>query len=98
MTEYRLSDPFKEAITKGAYWVTTTSQGGKFVVLGPFQAESEATGYAYKHFGDNFDVEYLPTRDQARATRILKKKRFDSIHDLDKALERASHKAPERER
>lgn len=93
MTEYRLNDPFKEAIhsSHSTWWITTISQGGKFVVLGPYFSEEEANSYGFKNFGNNFDVEYLQTRDQAKATRILKKKRFDSIKDLDVAVQRASH-------
>lgn len=97
MTEYRLGDPFKDAIlpSHSAYWITTISMGGKFVVLGPYFSEAQAQAYGARHFGGDCEVELLNTRDVAKATRILKKKRFDSVHDLDVALERASHQVPE---
>ena len=76
------------------WWITTTSAGGVFCIFGPYENEESANEYGFLHCGTNFEVEPLETRDTARATRILKKKRFDTIHDLDLALQKARHKLP----
>jgi len=74
------------------WWLTTTSPAGKFVVMGPYQTEEEASNYGFQHFGTNFDTHQLNTRDMQKATHILKRWRYDRIKDLDLALEKASYK------
>jgi len=77
------------------WWVTTISAGGKFCIFGPYASEEQANEYGLAHFGTNYEIEQLATKDTAKATRILKKMRFEAIHDLDTALQRAKHKLPE---
>lgn len=79
------------------WWLTTTSTGGKFVVLGPYDSEESATEYGWSHLGSDFEVEQLSTRDMSKATRMLKKKRLDATRDLEASLQRARHKLPEKE-
>ena len=76
------------------WWLTTTSVGGRFVVLGPYDSEESATEYGWSHLGSDFEVEQLSTRDMSRATRALRKKRFDEVGDLDLALQRIKHQIP----
>jgi len=76
------------------WWITTVSSGGKFVIMGPYSSEESASEYGFSHFGPNFEVEQLSTKDQSKATRVLKKKRFDRTNDLDLSLQRAGHKLP----
>jgi len=77
------------------WWITTITSGGKLVIFGPYMTEDEANDYGFAHLGSNFETHQLFTRDQGKATRILKKKLFDKIHDLDTALHRAGHKLPD---
>ena len=94
-SENELQRPENSILSKrggAAWWITTTSQNGKFVVLGPYASEEIASEYGFTKLGNNFDCKWLPTRDMSRATHILKKERFDSIHNLDEALARARHK------
>ena len=77
------------------WWVTTVSSGGKFCIFGPYDSEESANDYGFSHFGTNFEVEQTAYKDVGKSTRILKKKRFDTIHDLDTALQRAGHKLPD---
>ena len=79
------------------WWVTTTSGDGKMVVLGPYSTEDNANNYAFRHLGSNFETHQLFTKDMAKATRMLKKRLFDRIGDLDTALKRAGHQLPEKE-
>jgi len=79
------------------WWLTTTSVGGRFVVLGPYDSEGSATEYGWSHLGSDFEVEQLSTRDMNKATRMLKKKRLDTSRDLEASLQRAKHKLNEKE-
>jgi len=79
------------------WWITTTSGDGKMVVLGPYTTEEAANSYAFRHLGSNFETHQLFTRDQSKATRILKKRLFDKIGNLDQALKRAGHQLPKEE-
>jgi len=67
------------------------------VVLGPYITEESANEYAFRHLGSNFETHQLSTRDQSKATRMLKKRLFDKIGDLDQALKRARHQVPKEE-
>ena len=78
------------------WWITTITSSGKLVIMGPYNSEQESAEYGFSHFGANFEVEQLATRDLSKANRILKKKRFDQIGDLDMALQRAQHTVKER--
>ena len=79
--------------SKGSgWWVTSTSGDGRLVLIGAYNTEEEATGYGFSKLGNSFEVIWLPTRDQARATRMAKKQMFDRVGNLDKALQRAHHK------
>jgi len=77
------------------WWITTISDTGRLCIFGPYNDESSANEYGFAHFGTNFEIEQLDTKDMNRATRILKKKRYDSIRNLDIALQRAKHKVGE---
>ena len=77
------------------WWITATSGNGKLVVLGPYFTEESANDYAFRHLGSNFETHQLSTRDMSKATRVLKKKLFDRIGDLDSALQRAKHNIEE---
>jgi len=79
------------------WWITTVTSGGKLVIFGPYMSEEDVNDYGFAHLGSNFETHQLSTRDQGKATRILKKKLFDKIHDLDTALQRAKHKLGEKE-
>lgn len=76
------------------WWVTTVSPGGKLVILGPYSSEEDANEYGFSHFSSNFEVEQTAVKDQAEVTRIMKKKRYDTINNLDQALQRARHQLP----
>jgi len=76
------------------WWVTTVSTGGRFCVFGPYDSEESASEYGFAHFGSNFESVQLSTKDIGRATRALRKKRFDEVGDLDLALQRIKHQIP----
>ena len=76
----------------GSAWWVHTMHEGRLVIFGPYTDEQSASEYGSRKFGSNFDVEWLPTRDGGRATKILKKQLFDQVDSLDTALKRARHK------
>jgi len=73
------------------YWVKTI-RNGKLVVLGAYNTQEEAESIGYSSMDGNYEVITLHTRDQGRATQIIKAKLLEQTKDLDLSLERASHK------
>ena len=93
---YNFDEPFEKPIeqrkTGSGWWIRATSSNGRLVIFGSFPMEDDANNYGFRHFGQNFEVVWLPTRDTGKATRMLKKQLFDQVNDLDRAIARASHK------
>lgn len=80
------------------YWVWSVSEQGKLGVFQPgYLTEEEAMSYGFRHLGSNFEVTQLNTSDVGKATRAIKRIRFERIHNLDMALERARHQLPKKE-
>jgi len=91
--DFEKPEQARQGLSKGSgWWVKTTSGDGRLVIIGAYNTEEEATSYGFSKLGNNFDVIWLPTRDQAKATRMAKKQMFDQVGDLDRALQRARHK------
>lgn len=65
---------------------------GKSALLGPYSSPDEAEQMGYSTFNSNYRVEALPTRDEHKATRMLKHQRLDSGVGLEKAMERVRHR------
>ena len=98
MTNQDFSQDYERPETSGltrrsgsGFWVHTMHEG-RIVIFGPYTDEQSASEYGFRHFGSNFDVEWLPTRDTNRATKMLKKQLYDRTDELDLALKRARHK------
>lgn len=80
------------------YWVWSVSEQGKLAVFTPgYNTDSEAYDYGFRHLGSNFDVTQLATRDYREATKAIKRIRFEQVHNLDIALQRAKHQLPKEE-
>ena len=80
------------------YWVWSVSEQGKLGVFTPgYHIESEAMNYGFRHFGSNFEVTQVPTTDYREATKAIKRIRFEQVHNLDIALQRARHQLPKEE-
>ena len=77
------------------FWVWAIHEGKITVFAPPYNTESEASEYGFRHLGNNFEVEKLTTRDVAKATRTIKRTVFDRTDNLGLALERARHKLPD---
>jgi len=92
-SEFERPEQARQGLSKGSgWWIKTTSIEGRLVLIGAYNTEEEATSYGFSKFGNNFEAIWLPTRDQAKATRMAKKQMFDQVGDLDRALQRARHK------
>lgn len=76
----------------GSGWWVHTMHEGRLVIFGPYANEQSANDYGFGHFGGDFEVVWLGTRDTNRATKMLKKQLFDKVGSLDAALKRARHK------
>ena len=72
------------------YWIVGLHEG-KLVVIGPKLDEEEADRIGMEKFlTGEYEVVSLPTRNEARATRMLKGKRLQS-ETLTAALEKVGH-------
>ena len=72
------------------YWVVALHEG-KILIIGPKSHEAEAEELGTEKFPTSeFEVVALPTRNEARATRMLKGKQLQNETITD-ALQRVSH-------
>jgi len=63
------------------------------VAYGPFADEDEAYRAGYDRMrGIDFEVAALDTRNLSEATRQLKAKKLEQTRDLERSLEKMSHK------
>ena len=80
------------------FWIWAISDKGRLAVFKPaYNTEEEASSYGFGHLGSNFEVTQLTTINMAEATRAIKRIVFDRTLNLDKSLERARHKLPDKE-
>ncbi len=75
------------------YWLTTVSAGGRFCILGPYADENLAQQAGYSELDQEFECHRLNTRDRGLASAELKKIRLSKTHNIDLALQRASHRS-----
>jgi len=73
------------------YWIWTI-RNGKLIVLGPYNTREEAESMGYSGMEGNYEIECLKTRDQAKATQVIKAKTLEMTRNLDFSLQRASHR------
>lgn len=73
------------------YWVTYQYSGGKSGLFGPFSTEDEAREVGLNNGLIDFDIKLFPTKDQARASQLVKGKRLNDGEGIEKASERLGH-------
>ena len=74
------------------YWILAVDKtSGRPVVLGYYHSEEEANRVGFEKIDGSFEVVPLKTTDSAKATKILKYKRFYQTARLEEALKRARH-------
>lgn len=71
------------------YWVFGRFEG-KPLLLGPYNTEDEAHEVGMLKIEGDYEVILLPTRDEARATRMLKARRLKD-ESLREAIEKVRH-------
>ncbi len=78
------------------YWVWKVTTDGKLAVFSPpYLTQEEASQYGFMHFGANFEIKELNTKDRAEATRAIKRTVFETTYNLEQSLQRARHNKPE---
>lgn len=80
-----------EIVRQGYYWILATKDG-RTVVLGAYDTEEDANRIGFEKLEGGFEVVELPTRDIAKATKMLKYRKFDQTSKLEEAIKRAKHK------
>ena len=82
----------KAAIGPKYYWVVGLAEG-RPVIFGPYRDEDTATNMGIEKVEGDFKVIPLPTRNESRATRMLKGKKLENGSTISEALERVSHQS-----
>lgn len=63
---------------------------GKLIISGPYDDKESAFNQMAMNDGD-WEVIELPTRDQAKATQMIKQQVYNVTGDLNMSLKRAAH-------
>jgi len=87
-------DTLRGAVGPQYHWVIGLSQG-RAIILGPYKDEDAANTKGIERLEGDFEVIALPTRNESRATRMLKSKRLDDGSTLSEALKRIGHQSRE---
>ncbi len=82
-----------QSLGREYYWLTTVSAGGRFCILGPYADENLAQQAGYSELDQEFECHRLNTRDRGLASAELEKIRLSKTHNIDLALQRASHRS-----
>ena len=77
------------------YWIWGL-ENGRRILWGPYNSSDEAYRIGYERLTHDFDVEALPTRDEAKASRIMKSKLLHNGTTPSDALKRLSHQRPDK--
>lgn len=64
---------------------------GKLVISGPYNDKEAAFNTVAAHADQDWEVIELPTKDQNRATQMIKQQVYNTTGDLNMSLKRASH-------
>jgi len=75
------------------YWVFGGHEGG-FALLGPYNSEEEAHEKGMEKLDGDFQVVALKTRNETKATRLIRGKYLNQGGNLSTALKPMSHKIP----
>jgi len=93
MTDSINIDSIRAAIGRKYFWIIGLHEG-KTILLGPYGSEDAATTVGIEKLEGDFSVIPLPTRNEARATRIIKARKLKEGRSLGSALEKISHNKP----
>lgn len=75
------------------YWITAENSAGRTFLIYGGLSEVEATNKALsiQDLPSYFDIISLPTRDQAKASQLLKGKKLDESGSLDESTQNLQH-------
>lgn len=78
---------------QGSYWYITAMIDNKIYALGPYADEEEALESASANLGSDADFELveLPTKDKAKAYRLIRDRVLKETHNLPLTIQRMKH-------
>ena len=77
-----------------SFWWIVGLHGGKPVLLGPKLTEEDAERIGMEKLEGDYKVVELPTKNESKATRLIKARRLHEGLGLGKALEKTLHSVP----
>ncbi len=78
--------------TRYYWWIVAICESKPMLIFGSDRSEDEARQKGMELLaGTNFEIKKLPTRDQGRASALLRGKRLEDTHDLKTASQRLGH-------
>ena len=77
-------------IKQNYFWAYANYQG-KLVILGAFLTREQAYQTAYTKLPSTFQIIELNTRDQSKATQVIKFQVLNNTSDLDFSMQRSKH-------
>lgn len=73
------------------WWILGESEG-RFYLWGPYNSWDKANEMGSEKFDSDFDTMELPTRDEAKASRMVKAKRLGAGESLGEATTKLHHR------
>ena len=80
--------------TKTYYWISAEG-GGKNIIWGPYGSRDEASRKLCSKLGGAGEILELHTRDQTRASQLIRSKLLDSSGDIAGSFKRFRHTGSE---
>lgn len=74
----------------GTYYWVLGKDGGKRIIMGAYNHESDAESDSYQNF-QNYEIIPLRTANRQEAARMIRKRVLDDTHNLEETFNRFKH-------
>jgi len=89
--EREIKKPHLLRLDLGLYWWIRGEHRGRRVILGPFLDEKSAYEAGYEQLSSDFTVLMLRTKDEAKASRLIRAMVLEETRNLDNTFKRFRH-------
>lgn len=89
--EKEIKKPHLLRLDLGIYYWIRGNYEGRRVILGPYLSEKEAYEAGYAQLASDFDVVMLRTKDEAKASRLIRAMVLEETRNLGDTFKRFRH-------